>query len=158
MTGPTYYTEGYAMTTTTLREQAQGIALVLAAAHKMGLPEPSRIALGSTGADINLAVADLREWATWIDEPISEAEPSEYVTGRWFVVYKAAGTIYDLPVALTAHEFGVMVESDSFSCEQCGASFGSSAGFVADGTYDDWFETRLTYHMDGTCVGAGVAR
>lgn len=137
--------------------QAQGLALVLAAAVKNGLPSPHRVTLDGDRVDITLALPGVADWATWADATVSAGEPNEYMTGRWAVTYTAKGTIYDLPVTLSACEFGVMTEPDTFDCDHCGARFGSTGGFVADGTYDDWFEIELTRHMDGECVGSRVS-
>lgn len=142
-----------------IAEAARGLALILTDAIRHDLPNPTRVTLDEhAGVDLHVGtIGALRQWAEWADAPITEGEPSEYLPGRWAVTHKASGTIYDLPVTLACCEFGVMVEADYYDCKACGAQFGSSAGFVADGTYDDWFECELTRHMDGECVRVGAS-
>lgn len=141
-----------------ITQQAQGLALVLAAGQKMDLPDPNRVDLDDySGVHLHLTLDGLRDWAQWADAPIGIGEPSEYLPGRWAVTHKAYGTIHDLPLTLSGNELGVMTEADSYECKACGAGFGSTAGFVADGTYDDQFEIELTRHMDSACVSESVA-
>lgn len=126
-----------------ITEQAQGLALVLAAARKHGLAEPLSILLGDRGVELHIYdLENFRAWACWADAPVTEGDPKEasWEPGRWHVQHKAEGAIYDLPVSLTTVEVGYMVEPTSWSCDTCGAAGGSTGGFVADGEDSGAFE------------------
>lgn len=105
------------------------------AAHLVDLGAPAAVdILGDTGCvEMRLTeAADLRAWAEWADLPITSSWPRDGYSGRAFVKYTARGELYGVPVELSAYEWGRIVPASSWSCETCGASGGSSAGFVAD--------------------------
>lgn len=91
----------------TTRDEIRAAAVILDYAARMDLPMPLSVhsfPTGGRGIELNLStVADLAEWAKWLDVPIGEEEPRRYGHGA-YVRHKAIGEAFEQPVVLTASQ------------------------------------------------------
>lgn len=149
------------MSTTSL---AIAAGLLFADARRHDLPDPITAEASRIGERVTIhlsTLADLAQWAQWAEATIKHDAPEPWLGNpdRWVARSHAQGSIHELPVQLTATEFGRMAEAEWYACDRCGAAFGTSAGFVPDGTpVDDSHELEVARHQDGSCVGAEVVR
>lgn len=148
----------------------RGSVMVTDAAEAAGLARPWRIEITDSidfvAIDFGSDMGTLSAWAAWAGLDVVAAEPWEYLPGRWSVAHTAAGDRFDVPVRLAAREYGSMTSPEFYECAVCGASFGHTGGFVADGEYDTYFDAETRRHESGECaptapqttqeVGAGV--
>ncbi len=93
------------MTTTTrptLRTQALAALTVMEGAHVAGLPEPASVRIdGFDGLDVSLdSLADLIEWATRLDAPITRT--THVYEGQANVHHRAEAEWYEVPLRLVA--------------------------------------------------------
>lgn len=150
------------MSTTSL---AIAAGLLFADARRHDLPDPITAEASRIGEKVTIhlsSLADLAQWAQWAEATIEHEAPQPWpsdVSDRWVATSHAEGSIHELPVRLTATEFGRMAEAEWYECDRCGAAFGTSAGFVPDDALvDDSHELEVARHQDGACVGAAVTR
>lgn len=158
---------------------------VLTHAAELGLPMPADVLIGAGVASVGgpavrfdmATLADLTEWALYLDECISTEQLTPSVDH-----HSVEGQALELPVRLittVAYDPTVLElvetqpvpyvvtepgqddpsgDTSTYSCGRCGAIFGVSGehgGTLDDDLADEFYQSEVEHHENGDCVGAG---
>lgn len=159
-----------------ITDAAQALAGLLRAAEEGGLPLPFTAqaeewaphrhpltdnAHGGTTLQVH-TLADLSDWATWLDAPIDDsAEVHE--DNVHCHVFGMAGPV---PVRVTAlvplaAEVAPSSSSSYYTCERCDAQFGIGGTFTGsddDLAAEESFRSDVEFHESGQCIPAAVTQ